>query len=76
MSAVEGLLDRAIDGHGAVVAVVGSPGIGKSRLAREIAAMQRPRRRGVYRLCESHASEVPFHAVARLLRGVTGVERS
>ena len=35
MSAVEGLLDRAIDGHGAVVGVVGSPGIGKSRLVRE-----------------------------------------
>ena len=34
MNAVEGLLDRAIDGHGAVVGVVGLPGIGKSRLAR------------------------------------------
>src|SRR5580700_2324192 len=32
MAAVEGLLDRAIDGHGVVVSVVGSPGIGKSRL--------------------------------------------
>jgi AAA ATPase domain len=31
-SAVEGLLERAIDGHGAVVGVVGPPGIGKSRL--------------------------------------------
>jgi adenylate cyclase len=39
MAAVEGLLDRATDGHGAVVGVVGSPGIGKSRLAREVAAM-------------------------------------
>src|SRR6201998_3093006 len=39
MSAVEDLLDRAIDGHGAVVGVVGSPGIGKSRLVREVAAM-------------------------------------
>ena len=38
MSAVEGLLDRAIDGHGAVVGVVGPPGIGKSRLVREVAA--------------------------------------
>jgi class 3 adenylate cyclase len=39
LSAVEGLLDRAVDGHGAVVGVVGSPGIGKSRLVREVAAM-------------------------------------
>src|ERR1700733_1600533 len=39
MAAVEGLLDRAIDGHGAVVTVVGSPGIGKSRLVREAAAL-------------------------------------
>jgi class 3 adenylate cyclase len=39
LSAVEGLLDRAIDGHGAVVGVVGSPGIGKSRLVREVSAM-------------------------------------
>ena len=75
MSAVEGLLDRAIDGHGAVVGVVGPPGIGKSRLVREVAAMAR--RRGVEvftAFCESHASQVPFHAVARLLRAATGVE--
>src|SRR6478672_5211082 len=39
MSAVGGLLDRAVDGHGAVVGVVGPPGIGKSRLVREVAAM-------------------------------------
>ena len=39
MSAVEGLLHRAIDGHGAVVGVVGPPGIGKSRLVREVSAM-------------------------------------
>ena len=69
MSAVEGLLDRAVDGHGAVVGVVGPPGIGKSRLVREVAAMAR--RRGVEvftAFCESHTSQVPFHAVARLLR--------
>jgi class 3 adenylate cyclase len=75
MSAVEGLLERAVDGHGAVVGVVGSPGIGKSRLVREVAAMAR--RRGVEvftAFCESHTSQVPFHAVARLLRAATGVE--
>src|SRR5277367_3568860 len=38
MAAVEGLLDRAIEGHGTVVGVVGSPGIGKSRLVRDVAA--------------------------------------
>ena len=43
MSAVEGLLDRAVDGHGAVVGVVGPPGIGKSRLVREVSAMARRR---------------------------------
>jgi len=30
MAAVEGLLERAVDGQGAVVGVAGSPGIGKS----------------------------------------------
>jgi class 3 adenylate cyclase len=75
MSAVEGLLDRAIDGHGAVVGVVGSPGIGKSRLAREVAAMAATRGVDVFAaFCESHTSQVHFHAVARLLRAITGVK--
>jgi class 3 adenylate cyclase len=75
MSAVEGLLDRAVEGHGAVVCVVGPPGIGKSRLVREVAAMARQRGVQVFTaFCESHTSQVPFHAVARLLRAATGVE--
>ena len=75
MSAVEGLLERAIDGHGAVVAVVGPPGIGKSRLVREVSAMAAARGVEVFStFCESHTSQVPFHAVARLLRAATGVE--
>ncbi len=75
LAAVESLLDRAVDGHGGVVGVVGPPGIGKSRLVREVAAMAG--RRGVEvftAFCESHASQVPFHAVARLLRAATGVD--
>jgi class 3 adenylate cyclase len=75
MSAVEALLERALDGHGAVVGVVGSPGIGKSRLVREVTAMARRREVEVFTaFCESHTSQVPFHAVARLLRAATGVE--
>ena len=75
MSAVEGLLDRAIDGHGAVVGVVGPPGIGKSRLVREVAVMAAARGVEVFTaFCESHTSQVPFHAVARLLCAATAVD--
>jgi len=75
MSAVAGLLERALDGHGAVVGVVGSPGIGKSRLAREVSAMADAHDVDVFTaFCEPHTSQVPFHAVARLLRAATGVE--
>jgi adenylate cyclase len=74
MGAVEGLLDRAIDGHGAVVGVVGSPGIGKSRLVREVTAMAAARGVEVFTaFCESHASDIPFHVVARLLHAAFGV---
>ena len=75
MAAVEGLLERAIEGHGAVVDVVGPPGIGKSRLVREVTAMAGRRDVEVFRaFCESHTSQVSFHVVARLLRAATGVE--
>src|SRR5271166_1615526 len=75
MSTVEGLLERAVDGHGGVVGVVGSPGIGKSRLVREVAAIARRRNVDVFTtFCESHATDVPFRVVARLLRAATGVE--
>jgi hypothetical protein len=75
MSAVAGLLDRAIDGHGSMVGVVGSAGIGKSRLVREVSAMAGAQDVEVFTaFCESHTSQIPFHAVTRLLRAVTGVE--
>jgi class 3 adenylate cyclase len=75
LSTVEGLLDRAIDGHGVVVGVVGSPGIGKSRLVREVAAIAGRRNVQVFTtFCESHATDVPFRVVARLLRTAFRVE--
>ena len=67
-------LEHAVDGQGAVVSVMGPPGIGKSRVVREAAAMAA--RRGVEvftAYCESHATDIAFHVVARLLRAVTGV---
>jgi class 3 adenylate cyclase len=75
LSAVGSLLDRAVEGQGAVVGVVGPAGIGKSRLVREVSAMAGSRGVQVFTtFCESHTSQVPFHAVARLLRAAFGVE--
>jgi class 3 adenylate cyclase len=65
------MLDRSMGGRGSVVGVTGPPGIGKTRLARE--AVQLAKDRGVevfVTFCESHASDVPFRVVARLLRDV------
>src|SRR6478735_529475 len=73
MGSLSGILDRAVNGNGAVVGVVGPPGIGKSRTVREIAS--RATSAGVEVLttyCESHTTDVPFHAVAGLLRATTG----
>ncbi len=75
MAAAEGLLQRAVDGQGAVVGVVGPPGIGKSRLVRELSAIATTRGVDVFTaFCESHTSQVAFQAVARLLRAVTGIK--
>ena len=74
MAAFDGLLGRAIDGHGAVVDVVGPAGIGKSRLLREVSAMAGARGVDVFTaFCESHTSDIPFRVVAGLLQAATGV---
>jgi class 3 adenylate cyclase len=75
MAALDAMVDRAIGGRGGVVNVVGPPGIGKSRTAREAAALAAGRGvEVVWAFCESHASDIPFHAVRRLLRALSGIE--
>src|SRR5271165_7164829 len=57
IAALEAILDRSIDTHGGVVDVVGSPGIGKSRLVREVTATATVRGVEVFSAyCESHGS--------------------
>jgi class 3 adenylate cyclase len=74
MAALDAMTDRMIGGRGGVVTVVGPPGIGKSRIAREAAALAAAHGVEVFwTFCESHASDIPFHAVTRLLRAGTHV---
>jgi adenylate cyclase len=74
MATVEAIVDRTIGGRGGVVNVVGPPGIGKSRTARETAVLAAGRGVEVFwAFCESHARDISFGVVARLLRASTGV---
>ena len=74
MAALDAMLERAIGSRGGVVGVVGPPGIGKSRTARETAAMAAGRGVEVFwAFCESHAGDIPFRVLAQLLRARTGV---
>src|SRR4029453_11509078 len=71
---VSAILEEAIGGAGGVVNFMGPPGIGKSRLVREAAAIAAGRGVAVFTtFCESHARDIAFHVVARLLRAGLGV---
>ncbi len=72
LNTITAILDEAGNGAGCVVNVVGPPGIGKSRLVREAATAAAARGVEVMTIhCESHARDIPFHVLARLLRAGT-----
>lgn len=74
LAALDAMVESAIGGHGGVANVIGPPGIGKSRVAREAAALATEHGFAVFwAFCESHAGDIPFGAVAQLLRARTGV---
>ena len=74
MNLLKTILERSIGSTGCVARVVGPPGIGKTRLVREAAAIATSRGVDVFTaFCESHARDVPFRVVAQLLRASTGV---
>ena len=69
------VLDGLLDGHGAVVAVTGEPGIGKSRLLQEVG--RQADKRGVQWVqarCLSYGSVLPYWPFADLVRRLTGLE--
>jgi adenylate cyclase len=74
LNTITGILEDAVSGAGYVVNIVGLPGIGKSRLVRETAAIAAARGVAVFTTyCESHARDIPFHVVVRLLRTAFGI---
>src|ERR1700761_4276273 len=75
LNTIAGLLDEAIEGAGCVVGVLGPPGIGKSRIVREAATLAKSLGVEVFTTyCESHTSDIPFHAVTGLMRAGLGVD--
>ena len=71
LSTLAAMLDRSTSGRGSVVSVVGPPGIGKTRLTAEAVQLAKSRGIDVFStFSESHATDVSFRVVARLLRAV------
>jgi adenylate cyclase len=74
LNIIAGVLDEACGGAGRVIGVLGSPGVGKSRIVRESVRLARSLGAEVFiTYCESHTSDVPFHSVAELLRAQLGL---
>ena len=70
LTTVSGILEEAIAGSGCIVNIVGPPGIGKSRLVRETAALASDRGVPVFgTYCESHASDIRSRGSQNAARG-------
>jgi adenylate cyclase len=73
MGALAGVLARSVNGNGSIVGLVGPPGIGKSRVVRELTAQAKDAGAEIFAtFCESHTTDLPLHTVAELLLDVAG----
>lgn len=73
LTVLERTIDALLDGRGAIAAVVGEPGIGKTRLVAEVRARYGDRVRFVEGRAVSYAQSFPYHPVRDLLREWLGV---
>jgi hypothetical protein len=68
------IIEAAVAGRGAVICMVGPPGIGKSRMCRELAHRAESIGAQVFSAAsESHTSDVSFRVIAQLLRATLEV---
>jgi class 3 adenylate cyclase/tetratricopeptide (TPR) repeat protein len=74
MTVLEGALDRARAGEGAVVGIVAEPGVGKSRLTHELSERARSAGIEVFEAqAQAHGREIPFMPVLQMLRAYFGL---
>jgi ABC-type transport system substrate-binding protein/class 3 adenylate cyclase len=73
LAVLETVFGDLAEGRGAIVAVTGEPGIGKSRLVAEIRARWDEAVRCVGAQGISYAQDVPYYPVRELLRGILGL---
>ena len=72
--ALEAALHRALAGTGRVAAVVGEPGVGKSRICAEFVERCRARGLVVYEAhCPAHGRSIPYLPLLELLRNLFGI---
>lgn len=78
LAVLEDLVGAASAGTGRVVAILGEPGVGKSRLTEEFGAVVADRETALWAVgrCVPYDEELPFHLIASLMRSLAGVTAS
>ena len=74
LEAMTSMASKASEGSGQVVAVVGEPGVGKSRLISELSGgVQKPNSVWAVGQCVPYDEDGPYHLAASLVRSICGV---
>ena len=76
LSVLERVMEGLVEGRGAIVSVMGEPGIGKSRLVWEVRSRYRDRVRFIEGRSVSYAQTFPYWPIRDLLREWLGVGAS